>query len=150
MSRFVGAFNIGGDDSSSEDDRSEDSDQAVDNQPAANAKVSKYIVGSDDEDEVERTFKLGVDKKWEALEKVLDDVRKHANISDFNSLDNDLPKMAGEIEKQSATLFKEKGDKLPARVLSVMLLFEDTINEVTGAMKKKMTKANASSYNKLK
>jgi len=100
-------------------------------------------MGSDDEAEEERHFKLGKDKKWEALEKILDECRKHANISDFNAMDSDLPKLAGEIEKNSAILFKEKGEQLPNRVLKVLLQFEDTINEVTAAMKKKMNKTNA-------
>jgi len=78
---------------------------------------------SDNEGEEERHFKLGRDKKWEALEKVLDECRKHANISDFDAMDSALPKMAGEIEKQSAELFQEKGDKLPNRVLKVLCQF---------------------------
>ena len=152
MSRFGTAFNFGGaEDSSSEEEHSSQEETAAgEAAPAQTQKVSKYIMDSDDEGEEERHFKLGHDKKWESLEKILDECRKHANISDFNSMDSDLPKLAGEIEKNSATLFKEKGDKLPARVLKVLLLFEDTINEVTNAMKKKMNKINASAHNKIK
>ena len=152
MSRFGTAFNFGGDDSSSEDDGSSQGETpaAGENVPAAQQKVSKYIMDSDDEGEEERHFKLGRDKKWEALEKILDECRKHANISDFNAMDSDLPKLAGEIEKNSSLLFKEQGEKLPCRVLKVLLLFEDTITEVTNAMKKKMNKINASAHNKIK
>ena len=152
MSRFAGAFNFGGggDDSSSEDERSESGgEENQEATPAAAQKVSTYFMGSDDEDE-ERHFKLGKDKKWEALEKVLDECRKHANISDFNAMDSDLPKLAGEIEKNGPTLFQDKGDKLPNRVLKVLLQFEDTINEVTNAAKKKMNKTNAQAHNKIK
>jgi len=112
--------------------------------------MSKYFMDSDDEAAEERHFKLGKDKKWEALEKILDECKKHANISDFNAMDSDMPRLAAEIEKNAATLFKEKGDALPNRVLKIILLFEDTINDVTNAMKKKMTKANASAHNKIK
>ena len=105
---------------------------------------------SDDEGEEERHFKLGHEKKWEAVEKVLDDCRKHAKISDFNAMDSDLPSLENVIKKNAANLFKEKGEKLPCRVLKVLMLFEDTINEVTNAMKKKMSKINASAHNKLK
>ena len=153
MSRFAGAFNtFGGDDSSSEEERS--SDGGSDNQEAAAAagpqKVSTYFMGSDDEGEEERHFKTGDVKKWEALEKILDDCKKHANISDFNAMDSDLPKLAGEIEKSGNALFQEKGEKLPNRVLKVLMQFEDAINEVTNAMKKKMNKTNAQAHNKLK
>ena len=152
MSRFGTAFNFGGaDDSSSEEEHSSQEETAAgEAAPAQTQKVSKYIMDSDDEGEEERHFKLGHDKQWEALEKILDECRKHANISDFTSLDSDLPTLAGEIEKNSATLFQEKGNKLPNRVLKVLLLFEDTINEVTNAMKKKMNKINASAHNKIK
>lgn len=149
MSRFAGAW--GADDSSSDDDKSDQGDtQAQEEKPAQAQTVSKYIMDSDDEGDDERHFKTGLEKKWEALEKVLDESAKHAKISDFNAMDNDLPKMAGEIAKASNTLFTEKGDKLPNRVLRVLMLFDDTISEVTGAMKKKMNKTNASSFNKLK
>ena len=39
---------------------------------------------------------------------------------------------------------------MPNRVLKVLLQFEDTIGEVTNAMKKKMNKTNASAFNKIK
>ena len=109
MSRFAGAFGFGGggDDSSSEDERSSDGGAEEQEQNAATQKVSTYIMGSDDEGDEERHFKLGKDKKWEALEKILDECRKHANISDFDAMDSDLPKLAGEIEKNGPTLFKE-------------------------------------------
>jgi hypothetical protein len=45
------------------------------------------MMGSDDEEEEERTIKSGATKRAEALEKILDDLRKHTNISDFNALD---------------------------------------------------------------
>lgn len=112
-------------------------------------KRSKYMIGSDDEEE-ERTIKSGATKRAEALEKVLEEMRKHANISDFNALDNDFNKMELEIKKAADQMFEEKGAKLPVRVLKVFMLVEDTINDVNAAQKKKMTKINSVSYNKLK
>ena len=152
MSRFANAFGFANDDSSSEEenDSGNENQAAAEAAPTQTAKVSKYFKDSDDEEEEERHFKLGKDKKWEALEKILDDCRKHANISDFDAMDSDLPKLAGEIEKNGPTLFKEKGDKLPARVLKVLVQFQETINEVTNAMKKKMNKTNAQAHNKIK
>lgn len=89
-------------------------------------------MGSDDEEEEERTIKSGATKRAEALDKVLEDTRKHANISDFNSLDNDLTKLEVEIKKAAENdIFEEKGTKLSAKVLKLFVLVEDTINEVT-------------------
>ena len=100
MSRFAGALGFGGGDgSSSEDEVSSDGGADQTEQTAANQKVGNYFMDSDNEGEEERHFKLGKDKKWEQLEKVLDECRKHANISDFDAMDSDLPKLAGEIEK---------------------------------------------------
>jgi hypothetical protein len=59
------------------------------------------MMGSDDEEEEERTIKSGATKRAEALEKILDDIRKHTNISDFNALDIDLGRMETEIRKNA-------------------------------------------------
>ena len=108
------------------------------------------MMGSDDEEEDERTIKSGATKRAEALDKVLEDTRKHANISDFNSLDNDLNKLEVEIKKAADEIFEEKGTKLPVKVLKLFMLIEDTINDVTAEQKKKMSKVNSVSYNKIK
>ena len=113
-------------------------------------KRSKYMIGSDDEEEEERTIKSGATKRAEALEKVLEEMRKHANIADFNSLDNDFNKFEAEVKKVADEMFEEKGTKLPVKILKVLLLVEDAINEVTAEQKKKMSKINSVSYNKLK
>jgi uncharacterized circularly permuted ATP-grasp superfamily protein len=63
------------------------------------------MMGSDDEEEEERTIKSGTTKRAEALDKVLEEIRKHANILDFNALDNDLSKLESEIKKCADELF---------------------------------------------
>ena len=154
MSRFAGQSKIfgGGDDSSSSDSDSSQEKESNLTESTAQAmnKRSKYMIGSDDEEEEERTIKSGATKRAEALEKVLEEMRKHANIADFNSLDNDFNKLETEIKKVADEMFEEKGTKLPIKVLKVFLLVEDTINEVTAEQKKKMSKINSVSYNKLK
>jgi len=89
MSRFAGAFNFaGGDESSSDGDQSDQGDsQTNEAAPAQTQKVSKYFMDSDDDAEEERHFKTGDIKKWESLEKILEDCRKHANISDFSAME---------------------------------------------------------------
>ena len=152
MSRFAGAFNFGGgDDSSSEEDNSsQGGNSAQEATPAATQKVSKYFMDSDGSDDEERHFKVGQDKKWESLEKILDQCASAANVKDFSKMDDNFSKMIGEVARASNTLFKDKGDTLPNRVLKVFMLYEDTIAEVTNAMKKKMGKITAVSHTKLK
>ena len=65
-------------------------------------------------------------------------------------MDDNLPKLMAEIAKGAQNLFKNNGDTLPNRVLKVLLLFDDTINEVTNAQKKKMGKVTAQAVTKLK
>ncbi len=86
------------------------------------------MIGSDDEEE-ERTIKEGASKRAESLEKVFEEMRKHATNSDFNALDNDFNKMELDIKKATDEMFEEKGTKLPPAVLKVFMLVEDTINE---------------------
>jgi len=114
-------------------------------------KRSKYMMGSDDEDEEERTIKSGATKRAEALDKVLDETKKHANISDFNALDGDLNKVEQEIKKAaSGDMFEEKGAKLPIKILKLFKMIEDSINEITTDQKKKMSKNNSVSHNRVK
>jgi len=47
-------------------------------------------------------------------------------------------------------LFEEKGSKLPINVLKVIMGLEDCILSVTNEQKKKMSKINSVSLNKLK
>lgn len=102
MSRFAGAFNIGGgDDSSSEDERSSEGSNQPEATPAEVKKVSKYFMDSDGSDNEERHFKLGQDKKWEALEKVLEQCTSAANVKDYNKMDDNLPKLTAEVAKAS-------------------------------------------------
>ena len=103
-----------------------------------------------EEDEEQRQMKSAKTKKVEALDKIVSDLRKHANIGDFNALDNSFGQLETEIAKSASALFEENGDKLPVSVLKMLILVEDTVNEVTNAQKKKMSKVNATSYNRIK
>jgi hypothetical protein len=152
MSRFAGQskFFGGGDDTESSESNSDQEEEVKEVQKQQLVTKSKYMMGSDDEEEEERTIKSGNTKRAEALDKVLEDNRKHANIADFNSLDNDFTKLEAEIRKSGDVLFEEKGCKLPAKVLKIFALVEDTINNVTNEQKKKMSKINSVSFNKMK
>ena len=137
MSRFAGQskFFGGGDDSSSEEQsQSSDEENEADQAAVQRNKVSKYMMDSDaEEDEEQRQMKSAKTKKVEALDKIVNDLRKYANIGDFNALDNSFGQLETEIAKSASALFEENGDKLPVSVLKMLILVEDTVNEVTNA-----------------
>lgn len=100
MSRFASSKLFGGGaSSSSSDNESEHSSEEAKEVQDISKKGAKFMLGSDDEEEEERTIKSGATKRAEALEKVLEETRKHANICDFFQLDSDLVKMENEIKK---------------------------------------------------
>ena len=109
------------------------------------------MMGSDDEEEEERTIKSGATKRAEALDKALDEAKKYVRIADFNQLDSGFGNLEKEIQIASdGDLFEEKGTKLPIKVLKLFLEYEDCINAVTNEQKKKMSKVNSVSFNRIK
>ena len=99
----------------------------------------------------ERTIKSGATKRAEALEKALENTTKTANIADFNAMEDSFVVLEEEISKASESdYFEEKGQKLSVKVLKTLMLVEETIQGVTGEQKKKMSKVNATAFNKMK
>ncbi len=89
-------------------------------------------MGSDDEEEDERTIKSGATKRAEALDKAIEDTRKYLKNADFNSLDTLFSRLEGEVAKAAENdIFEDKGQKLSQSVLKLFRDMEDTINEVT-------------------
>lgn len=132
---------------SSDSDHSEDEKKEI----ATTAKKGGYFLGGEDQEEEERVFKSGATKRAEALEKIIEETRKHAKINDFFQLDTDLNTLQTEIQKAcDSNMFDEKGQKLPKNVLELLVLIEDSINEITAEKKKKMNKNNSTAYNKVK
>lgn len=68
------------------------------------------MMGSDDEEDEERTIKSGATKRAEALDKAIEDTRKYLKNSDFNSLDTVFGRLEAEIQKATENdIFEEKG-----------------------------------------
>ena len=128
MSRFTGfqQFYGGGDSDSDSDKTSKESD---DEQPqktiTTGGKPGKIIMSDASSDEEERKIRSGKTKRLEALEKVIDSARKHANIQDFEKLQEDFDKLVQEIKNQSKTLYEEYEDNLPKRVLNILMQIEE-------------------------
>ena len=101
-------------------------------------------------EEEERKIRSGKTKRLEALEKILDDAKKHANIQDFEQLLEDFDRLGKEIINQEKTMIEEYGDRLPSRVLKTLVLVDETITEVTKPAQKKFNKTKATAYTKLK
>lgn len=89
-------------------------------------------MGSDDEEEDERTIKSGATKRAEALDKAIEDTRKYLKNADFNSLDTLFGRLETEVAKAAENdIFEDKGQKLSQSVLKLFRDMEDTINEVS-------------------
>lgn len=148
MSRF--AFYGNGSSSSDSDSDSEKPSAETSQTATLMNKKSRYLFDEANNEE-ERTIKSGATKRAEALEKALENTTKQANIADFNAMDDDFGKLEEEIRRASESeLFDEKGAKLPIKVLKTLMLVEDTLLGVTNEQKKKMSKVNSQSYNKMK
>jgi hypothetical protein len=153
--KFAGQSKIfggGESDSESSDESGSQEEQKVETvettkQGARTAK--KNLMGDSSEEETERTIKTQKQKKFEILDKILDDLRKHVNISDWGEIEKDFVKMQTEI-KSNGKVILDSDENLPKSVLKSLLNLQDAVEEVTNAVKKKMTKANATSYTKLK
>jgi len=113
-------------------------------------KLNEDWKGSDDESDEERTIKSGDTKRAEAIAKILERLKKHANTGDFGEIETDLAAMETEIKKNGDNILEEKGTKLPVMMLKVFMLLEETISEVTNEQKKKFNKAKSVSYNRVK
>ena len=143
-----------GQDSSSSDSDSDEQKPSETHQTstaAALSKKSRYLFDDAANDDGERTIKSGAAKRAEALEKALENTTKQANIADFNAMEDGFSALEDEIRKASESdFFEDKGQKLSVRVLKTLLLVEETISGVTAEQKKKMSKVNATSFNKMK
>ena len=148
MSRFEKAF--GRASSSSEDESSQEEEENKEQQVASTATGKIFKADGDSSDAEERKVRSGKTKRLEALEKVLDGAKKHANIKDFENLIEDFDKLEKEIKSQSKTMYEEYGERLPNSVLKTLMMMEESITETTKAEVKAMKTMKNKAYNKLK
>ena len=90
MSRFATSKMFGGGASSSSDSESSDHSEEEKKEVTQTTKKGGYFLGGEDQEEEERVFKSGATKRAEALDKIIEETRKHAKINDFFQLDTDL------------------------------------------------------------
>ena len=96
MSRFEKAF--GRASSSSEEESSREESEAEEQKVVATTQNKRFQIDSASSDGEERKVRSGKTKRLEALEKVLDGAKKHANIKDFENLIEDFDKLEKEIK----------------------------------------------------
>ena len=149
MSRFEKAFGRAQETSSEEEDSGSEGSQRQNDAIQTGGKINRFDSDSSSEEE-ERKIRSGKTKRLEALEKILDGAKKHANIKDFENLIDDFDKLTAEIKNQEKTMYEEYGEKLPGRVLKVLVQLEETINDVTKADIKAMKQMKQKAFNKLK
>ena len=150
MSRFEKAFGRPQDTSSEDEESGSEGSQKPNEAIQTGGKISKFMIDESSSEEEERKIRSGKTKRLEALEKILDGAKKHANIKDFEHLIEDFDMLTAEIKNQETTMYEEYGEKLPARVLKALAQIEETINEVTKADIKAMKQMKQKAYNKLK
>ena len=153
MSRFGFEKAFGGkQDTDSEEESSSGQEQEEENKANAETggKLKKYMLDDQSSEEEERKIRSGKTKRLDALVKVLDGAKKHANIKDFENLIEDFDKLEKEIKNQEKTMYEEYGERLPNVVLKVLMQIEETITETTKAEVKSMKAMKSKAYNKLR
>ena len=120
MSRFEKAFGRPQDTSSEDEESGSEGSQKPNEAIQTGGKISKFMIDESSSEEEERKIRSGKTKRLEALEKILDGAKKHANIKDFEHLIEDFDMLTAEIKNQETTMYEEYGEKLPARVLKAL------------------------------
>jgi hypothetical protein len=77
-------------------------------------------MGDSSEEEAERVIKTQKQKKFEILDKILDDLRKHVNITDWGEIEKDFVKMQTEIKSHGKVILDSE-ENLPKSVLKSLL-----------------------------
>jgi hypothetical protein len=172
MSKWFASARDLSDSESSESSEEEQTQKKTVTATASGAAAKKPLVGtssvaakskfknfdeSEESEEEQRVVKTGSDKRREALNSMLADLKNHLKINDFGSILTDFERLSEEVDKalNGAPGFVdlEKGDILPTPILRAFIKIEDTINETVQATKDKkmnLSKQNSVSFNKLK
>jgi translation initiation factor 3 subunit C len=153
MSKFFAKKEAPSSSSSSGSDDSSSEEETQVQQTTQQAKQKKFYGGDSDDSESdgERVVKSTSAKRIEALLQIFDKMKNHVKIADFNSLQEDFENIIREFQLCIGMVFAtDKFQTLPGWVLKNLMVLEDSINDVSGAEKKKMNKLNSQAYNKLK
>ncbi len=106
----------------------------------AKSKFKNFEDSSESEDE-QRIVKTGSDKKKEALNQLMADLKNHIKINDFGQIMTDFERLTEEIDKAAnggdTAIALLPGDVLPNYVIRALIKIEDCINDTQDAIKAK-------------
>ena len=127
---------------------------AATKKPVAAAGRKQYMKGFDESSESEeeqRVVKTTKDKKQDAINGIIKDIKNRIKINDFGSMMEDFDKFTEEIHRNGNIIFESGNeDILPLYVVRTFAHIENSINDLTAEQKKKLNKTNSQAYNKLK
>merc|ERR1711981_801403 len=139
MSKWFAA-NSDSDSSSSSSDNEEEQKGFPTQQPQA-------FLMSDDEEETKRVVRSAREKRYEALNGIIHNIRNSKKIKDFTKMESGFLELMKAYEKAKSVVEKEENGVTPRFFVRILVELEDLINETwqDSDGRKKMSKNNAKS-----
>jgi len=140
MSRFFAAS-----DSESSSSESESQDEA----PAFTAHQFQF---SDDEEDAKRVVRSAKDKRYEALNGIIKNIRNSKKIKDFNKMETLFLDLTKAYDKARPVVAKEENGITPRFFVRILVEMEDMLNETweDKTYRKSMSKTNGKSLGSLR
>ena len=131
-------------DSSSSSSDSED-ERGAQQQPSA-------FLMSDDEEETKRVVRSAREKRYEALNQIIKNIRNSKKIKDFTKMESGFIELTKAYEKAKPVVEKEENGVTPRFFIRILVELEDIINETWEDRdgRKKMSKNNSKSLGALR
>ena len=102
---------------------------------------------SDDEEETKRVVRSAREKRYEALNGIIHNIRNSKKIKDFTKMESGFLELMKAYEKAKSVVEKEENGVTPRFFVRILVELEDLINETwqDSDGRKKMSKNNAKS-----
>jgi len=141
MSRFFGA--------SDSESSSSESESSVEETPRFTTTTFQY---SDDEDDIKRVVRSAKDKRYEALNEIIKNIRNSKKINDFNKMETLFMDLQKAFDKARPVVAKEENGVTPRFFIRVLVEMEDLVNKVwaDAPYRKSMSKTNGKSLGSLR
>eukprot|EP00735_Rhodelphis_limneticus_P009130 TRINITY_DN2556_c0_g1::TRINITY_DN2556_c0_g1_i1::g.19161::m.19161 TRINITY_DN2556_c0_g1::TRINITY_DN2556_c0_g1_i1::g.19161 ORF type:complete len:969 (-),score=310.54,sp/Q9XHM1/EIF3C_MEDTR/40.77/0.0,eIF-3c_N/PF05470.7/6.9e-186,PCI/PF01399.22/5.7e+03,PCI/PF01399.22/1.5e-14,Baculo_DNA_bind/PF04786.7/0.015,Baculo_DNA_bind/PF04786.7/3e+03,DUF4363/PF14276.1/7.9,DUF4363/PF14276.1/21,TPR_2/PF07719.12/1.5e+04,TPR_2/PF07719.12/2.1,TPR_2/PF07719.12/1.5e+03,PTS_IIA/PF02255.11/5.8e+03,PTS_IIA/PF02255.11/1.5,PTS len=121
---------------------------SVDQKPqvAKPGKAKDYDFSESDE-EVKRVVKSAKDKRFEALQEIVNKIKNHIKINDWNAINTDFEDLNRQLAKSRTVM--TQNETVPRLYIKGIALIEDSANTTfqDKASIKKMSSTNAKSFN---
>ena len=107
---------------------------------------------SDDEEETKRVVRSAREKRYEALNQIIKNIRNSKKIKDFTKMETGFVDLTKAYEKAKPVIEKEENGVTPRFFIRILVELEEVINETwkDSDGRKKMSKNNSKSLGALK